>query len=318
MAFKIVLLPPNVHEDWPEKIKNAIPECDVKLFHNPEDAAADLEDADAVHGTIPPHLFIKAKRLKWIAAPMAGLGGKWFHKSLVNSNVTVTNIRGVFNDHLSAHIMSMLLLFARHLDKYIHQQSASNWNPLGAATYLPDSTALIVGVGNIGTETARLCDAFGMKVIGIDPRVTEPPPNVTELYTPDMLDHVLPKADFVIVTTPETPETTGMMNLKRFRLMKPSAYFINVGRGACVVLNDLIEALQSKYISGAGLDVFETEPLPKSHQLWTTPGIIITPHVASLDAPNVSDRRTDILIENCKRFATGEPLLNIVDKANWF
>jgi phosphoglycerate dehydrogenase-like enzyme len=318
MAFKMVILPPSAQEDWPEKIMDLVPGAEVKLFHRAEDAMEDIEDADAAYGTVTPELFARAKKLRWVAAPMAGLGGQWFHEALVNSDVVVTNIRGIYSDHISAHIMAFLLAFSRHLDQYISQQYNREWNRLDAAVYLPESTALIIGVGGIGSETARLCAAFGMRVIGVDPRTAEAPPYVAELHRPEALDSVLGRADFVILTTPETPGTRGMMNAEKFRLMKPTAYFINIGRGACVVLDDLVEALESGRIAGAGLDVFQIEPLPPDHPLWTMPGVLMTPHVASNEAPYLAQRRTDILMENCRRFAGGEPLANVVDKANWF
>ena len=108
MSFKMVILPPNFMEDWPEKIKNAVPDCEVKLFHRTEDAADDLENADVAYGTVPLKLFKRAKKLRWIAAPMAGLGGEWFSDELGNSDVVVTNIRGVYNDHLGTHIMAFV------------------------------------------------------------------------------------------------------------------------------------------------------------------------------------------------------------------
>ena len=319
MGFKMVLLPPGLMDDWPDKIRNAVPGCDVKLFHQADEAIYDLEDADAAYGTVPPELFSRAKKLRWIAAPMAGLGGEWFYDELVKSDVVVTNIRGVYNDHLGAHVMAFVLAFARRLESYIPQQLNREWNRLGPAVHLPDSTALIIGVGHIGTEAARLCAAFGMRVIGVDPRTPNPPPNVEELHRTDELDDVMGRADFVIMTTPETPQTRGMMNARRFRLMKPTAYFINIGRGPCVVLDDLVEALRSEWIAGAGLDVFQIEPLPKEHPLWTMPGVLMTPHIGAEHYDKyVDERRTNILIENCRRFAGGEPLMNVVDKANWF
>ena len=318
MSFKMVLLPPDIQEHWPEKIREAVSGCQVELFHNAAEAMADIEDADAVYGTVTPELFARAKRLRWIAAPMAGLGGQWFHEALANSDVTVTNIRGIYNDHIGAHIMAFVVAFARHLDQYIPQQQRREWNPLAQAIHLAESTALIIGVGGIGAETAKLCSALGMKVIGVDPRVPGPPLHVDELHRPEELDEVLGLADFVILTTPETPQTRNMMNKNRFRLMKSTAYLINIGRGSCVVLDDLVEALQSKWIAGAGLDVFQVEPLPAEHSLWTMPGVLITPHVAAYDAPYLAERRTAILLENCCRFAKGEPLMNVVDKTNWF
>jgi phosphoglycerate dehydrogenase-like enzyme len=156
-----------------------------------------------------------------------------------------------------------------------------------------------------------------MRVIGVDARRPEPPPGVAEWHRPDALDQLLPRADFVILTVPHTPQTQGMMHRARFRRMKPSAFFINIGRGMTVVLDDLVEALRAGELAGAGLDVFEQEPLPAGHPLWTMPGVLITPHTAGF-GPYLDERRFEILLENCRRFAREAPLRNVVDKDKWF
>ena len=135
--------------------------------------------------------------------------------------------------------------------------------------------------------------------------------------TPNRLDAQLADADFVILTTPESPQTLRLFDAGRFAAMRHGAYFINIGRGACVVTEDLVAALASGHLAGAGLDVVTPEPLPAEHPLWTMPGVMLTPHVAILGAP-YQRKREAILLENCRRFGSGEPLLNIVDKANWF
>ena len=128
----------------------------------------------------------------------------------------------------------------------------------------------------------------------------------------------MPQADFVIVTVPHTPETEGMWHRQRFQRMKPSAYFINIGRGATTKLADLTAALQAGEIAGCALDVFETEPLPAEHPLWGIPNVILTPHIAVHEATNIDARMFGVFLENARRFASGEPLVNVVDKANWF
>jgi phosphoglycerate dehydrogenase-like enzyme len=151
----------------------------------------------------------------------------------------------------------------------------------------------------------------------MDARRTEAPASVKELRPPSGLYALLPQADFVVMTVPHTPQTRGMMAASEFRLMKRTAFLINIGRGACVVLDDLMEALRAGKIAGAGLDVYAIEPLPAEHPLWTMPGVLLTPHIAGV-GPSLQERRTEILIENCRRFNVGRPLLNVVDKAHWF
>jgi phosphoglycerate dehydrogenase-like enzyme len=175
----------------------------------------------------------------------------------------------------------------------------------------------MVGVGGIGAEASRLLAAFGVRVLGIDPRREAAPEGVAELHQPADLDALLPEADFVISTTPETPETQGLFNRARLQRMKRTAYLINISRGAVVVLDDLVAALRAGEIAGAGLDVFEIEPLPPDHPLWTLPGVLLTPHVGG-EGPYLDDRRREIVQDNCCRFAAGQPLRNVVDKRNWF
>ena len=140
---------------------------------------------------------------------------------------------------------------------------------------------------------------------------------VAELYRAAALDELLPRADFVILTVPHTPETEGFMNRARFRRMKKSAYFINIGRGMTTRLDDLVAALRAGEIAGAALDVYEIEPLPADHPLWTMPNVLLTPHTAG-HGPYLDDRRYEVLSDNCRRFAAGHELRNVVDKSRWF
>ena len=314
MSFKILLLPPDVDASWPEKIRQAVPGAVAKAFWDPKDALTDIEDADAAYGTVPPELFVRAKKLRWICAARAGLGGDWFYDALVQSDVVVTNMRGSYNEHLSAHAVAFLLAFARRFEHYL---PLKQWQRGPGMIDLPAQTVLIVGVGGAGSEASKLCAAFGMRVLGADPRVTDLPTGMAELFTPDRLEERLGDADFVIVTTPETPETLGMFNARRFSRMKRGAYFINIARGRCVVTADLIAALQSGQLAGAGLDVVDPEPLPSDSPLWGMPNVLITPHVAISGAP-YRQKWEEILLENCRRFAKNEPLLNVVDKKKWY
>ena len=284
MGFKIVICPPNYQDDWPGKLTEAIPDIEVHLCPTVGEAMEVIGDADAAFGDIVPELFERAGNLKWVACPQAGPRAGYYHEALINSDIVVTNTREIYNDHISAHIMALLLAFARGLQVYIPQQIQGIWGQGYDAVYLPEATAVVVGVGGIGKETARLCSEFGITVIGVDPRLAQATSGVAELHQPESLLEVLSRGDFVIVTVPETPETQGMFAAPQFKAMKDTAFFINIGRGATVVLDDLVAALKAGDIAGAGLDVFQVEPLPAGHPLWTTPGVLITPHVAG-DGP---------------------------------
>ena len=323
MAFTLLILRseerPETHvaESWPARLAAELPDVTVRLARSDAEAMPLIEDADAAFGTIGPELFSRARRLRWLACPQAGPDPSFYHRRLVESDVVVTNTRGIYNEPIAAHVMGWVLAFARSLHRYHAQQLRREWRPRLPVIHLPAATALIVGVGGIGAEVARLCAAFGMTVLAVDPRVSAPPPGVAELHRPERLAEVLPRGDFVIVTAPETPQTQGLFNEHLFRRMKRSAIFINIGRGATVALDDLNAALRAGKLGGAALDVVQVEPLPPAPPLWDAPNLLLTPHVAA-DGPGTDERRSELFLENCRRFHAGRPLLNVVDKASWF
>ena len=317
MSFKIVILPPMYYPDWPERLREVVPGITVEMFERAEDAAEAIGDADAAFGTVPQELFRQAKKLRWIQAPMAGPPRGYYYPELVESDVVVTNTRGIFNDHLGAHITAFVLAFSRGLQDYLPQQQRREWTPKENLIHLPEATALIIGAGGAGGEAARMLAGLGVTVLATDARLTEPPEGVSELHPPEALPELLPRADFVVSAVPQTPATERLLNSEAFRRMKPTAFLINISRGVVVVLDDLVEALRAGEIAGAALDVYETEPLPEDHPLWTLPGVMMTPHIGG-NGPYLQERRTELFLENCRRFAAGEPLKNVVDKANWF
>ena len=261
-----------------------------------------------------------ATRVRWIHSSMVAPPAGWYHDALIGHPAAVTNPRGVYSDHISVHITALRTRL-RAAAAPLHSSNAeSRWEPdlsRRGVTYLPASTALLIGVGEIGAETARVLAGFGVTVVGVDARRSELSEGLAELHPPEALDELLPDADFVILTVPHTPETEGMMNAARFEAMKDTAYLVNIGRGPTVRLDDLNEALREGKIGGAALDVYEIEPLPPEHPLWSAPNVLLTPHVAA-HGPYVDERRFEVFLENCRRFEAGESLQNIVDKARWF
>jgi phosphoglycerate dehydrogenase-like enzyme len=322
MNATLVMLPPQTSttREWASRLATAVPTLTVLVAEDLEQAAKFVGDAEAVFGTLPPDVLGRAPRLRWLQAPQAAPPAGYYYPALIAHPVVVTNFREIYNDHIGAHIMAFILAFARGLHHYLPQQFRREWRPAPLDTgviHLPETTVLIVGVGGIGAEAARLAAAFGMRVVGVDARRRDQPPGVAELHGPDTLDGLLPRADFVVLTVPHTPATEGFMNRARFQRMKRSAFFINIGRGMTTRLDDLVQALRAGEIAGAGLDVFEQEPLPAGHPLWTMPGVLITPHTAGY-GPYLDERRFEILLDNCRRFLGGQPLRNVVDKAHWF
>ena len=320
--LKFVFLPPQdeVRRSWGKRLEAELPNYRIVTAETDADARREIVDADGAYGQIPPDILPLAKKLRWLQSKHIAPPADFYYRDLIDHPLMVTNPRGTFNDIIAQHTMMYVLAFARGLPSYMEAQRNRRWDkdaPQGPFVDLAASTALIYGVGGIGQETAKVCAAFGMRVLGIDNRWEYETP-MLEKHSADDLDSLLPVADFVIVTVPHTPETEGMWDADKFRLMKESAYFINIGRGLTTSLNDLVDAVETGGIAGCGLDVYETEPLPPDHKLWGLPNAIMTPHVAGINAPSVPVRQYKILLENLNRFANGETLINLVDKRVWY
>ena len=315
------ILPPN-NDDMhalAERLGNDVPGLDVAVAVD-DAAVRDLvARADAAYGWVPPEVLPAAKNLRWLQSPFAAPFPGFYYEGLIEHSVVVTNARGIYSDHIAHHILMFMLALSRGLPYWMDAQRERRWDP-GARRHgyvnVVGSTVLINGVGGIGAETARLCAALGANVVGVDPRPEQD--CAAEIHPPAALDDLLPAADFVVTTAPHTPESEFMWNAERFRRMKRSAYFINIGRGMTARLDDLTAALAEGVIAGAGLDVFEIEPLPAEHRLWTLENVLLTPHVAVADAEDVAERRYALLADNARRFLAGEPLRNAVDKARWY
>jgi phosphoglycerate dehydrogenase-like enzyme len=322
-SFKFVMLPPQtgLTREWARRLAEAVPEVRVVVAEDADAAAREIVDADAAFGWLGKDLLAKAKKLRWLQAPQAAPAAGYYYPELIAHPLAVTNFREIFNDHIGAHILAFVLAFARGLHVFIPQQLRREWKKSsvesGDVVHLPEATALVVGVGGIGAEAARLLASFGVTVLATDARRATAPAGVTELHPPEALDALLKRADFVILTVPHTPATEGFFNRDRFRRMKRTAFFINIGRGMTTRLDDLVAALQAGEIAGAALDVYEQEPLPPEHPLWTMPNVLLTPHMAG-HGPYLDDRRFEIMVDNCRAFAAGRALRNQVDKAFWF
>ena len=322
MSRRLVMLPPHdeLASAWAEAVAKTAPGLEVLVSPDRASALEWLPEAEAAYGTLDVELLARAPRLQWLQAPMAAPDAGYFFTELVAHPVKVTNFRGIYNDHVATHAVAMLLALSRNLHTYMRQQPAGEWTRHLADSdilHLPESTVLVVGVGGIGGEVARMVGAFGARVVGIDPRRTERPECVESLHSPAELDVLLGEADAIVLTLPHTPESEGLMDARRLALMRPHAFLVNIGRGATVRLDALTAALQQCRLGGAALDVFETEPLPPGHPLWREPRALLTPHVAVV-GPYIPQRRLEVLCDNARRFVDGRPLRNVVDKALWY
>ncbi|ONI86477.1 hydroxyacid dehydrogenase [Actinosynnema sp. ALI-1.44] len=320
MSLTLVMVPPH-HDDtatWPRRLAEAVPGLRVLRPDTVQEAAVALREADAAYGALPEDLLAHAENVRWLQAPQAGPPAGFYHPRLIEHPVVVTNMRDTYTDHVATHTMALVLALARGIPQYVRAQARStwapDWNPASVLT-LAETTALIVGVGAIGRAVGRMLSAFGTRVVGVDARPQDAP-GFAEVLPTTELDGMLGKADLVIVTVPHTPETEGMFDAERIGRLRADAYLINVGRGPTLRLDALNEALERGKLAGAALDVYETEPLPSDHPLWTRPDVLLTPHVAGA-GPHSEERRFAVIEENAKRFAAGDPLINVVDKQHW-
>lgn len=251
-------------------------------------------------------------KLKWIQTWSAGID-KLPLAELEMRHILLTNTSGVHAVPITEQIFGMLLSHTRYLQQAALLQRQKTWQPPeGDLTELRGKTLLITGVGEIGRETARIAEAFGMRVIGVR-RSGKDAPHVKRMYTNEQLHEALGEADIVVNILPFTEETRHFFDEKAFAAMRKGAFFINVGRGSTVHTNALVRSLEQKHIAFAGLDVFEEEPLPASHPLWSLENVLITPHIAG-DTDCYAERAVDIFLTNLQAYATDQELpLNLVN-----
>ena len=329
-----LVIHPAIDETRLAKIHEAAGPMLVVNAHDHE-VGYEIVDADAFFGKITPFLLAQARRLVWVQAPTASLEHYVFD-ALIEHPCVLSNMRGLFSDVIADHVLGFVICFARNLHIYMRRQMHRAWEGVGgeagrsdfitgpgvassidrAHLHLADCTLGIVGAGAIGREVARRARAHDMRVVAVDPIVTSIP-GVCDVWPARRLPDLLAASDFVVIAAPQTPETDKLFRRRQFEQMKRTAYLINVGRGAIVDLADLTQALAEGRIAGAGLDVFETEPLPVEHPLWLMPNVIITPHVAGA-SPRIAERHTEVLLENIRRFVAGQPPATLVDKRRWY
>lgn len=277
-----------------------------------------LPDADAFIGEISSAEVRAGKNLKWVGVMSAGVEDVLFPKDgssdLRQSNITLTNNKIVQGPGIADHALAMLLMLSRDLYVFYRNDQQQIWNQHNFhGIELRGKTAVVIGVGGIGTQIAIRANAFGMKVIGVDPEDKPFVPFLDRVVKPDLLDEVIPLADVVFISAPDTPKSHKMMGAREFELMKRNSYFVAVSRGAIYDMNGLVKSLDEKRLAGAGVDVTDPEPLPKGHALWKFENVIITPHVAGRSDQD-AERMTGTIKENLVRFVQGKPLINVVDK----
>jgi phosphoglycerate dehydrogenase-like enzyme len=325
---KVVLLAFGSSRGWAGReaaFAAAAPKTQVVVAKDMAAAVTATADADAIIGFNPdicsPKLIDNDKQLRWIASLAAGVENCMAVPSLHSRNLLVTNMRGVDAAVIAEHAIALTMALAHGLDTFAVDTSKGSWNvEHGGKTpiqTLDGKTLLVVGLGGIGTEVASRAHGLGMKVVATRDNNKDKPSFVSYVGLPDEMLTLAKSADVIVNAVPLTPQTTGMYDAKFFAVLKPTAYFINIARGASAVTADLASALNEHRLAGAGLDVVDPEPLPPDSPLWRAPHVIITPHISSRsDLPGES--RWVLAVENLRRYANGEKMLSVVDLAKGY
>lgn len=311
----IMLSPDRLTDEQQDEIKAIAPGKKLLLTRDRKEIDVNVKSIEIVTGWVPRDLIPNLPNLRWFQ--QWGAGADWLlsHPEMVEADFILTNASGVHAIPISEHILSLIFAFARDLPGAVKAQQQGEWyrpKP-GSVFELSGKTMLLVGVGAIGERTAEIGSGLGMHVMGVRRNPSVPSSFVEDMYGPDQLIDVLPLADFVVLTAPLTNETRGIIGEPELRAMKPTALIFNIGRGGTIQESALLQALKLGWISGAGLDVFENEPLPADSPFWKMENVIITPHYSGM-TPSYTERALAIFMDNLRNYLAGEPLFNVVDK----
>ncbi|MGE5812874.1 MAG: D-2-hydroxyacid dehydrogenase [Acidobacteriota bacterium] len=310
----------NIPDAHVEQLRREFPRHEFVQAKNPDETLARIRDAEvAFSSQIYDDALGASTGLKWIHSPAAGIGSM-LSPTMIASPVVLTNSRGNHAEAIAEHVVGVVLALYRKLPEAFRHQVAHRWAHEEMTSGEPfrlirGSVFGIVGSGGIGSTIARLASALGASVEGIRRRPElGVPEGMSAVFAPGQLRGRLPAWDVIVLATPLTAETRGLVGRDELRLMKRDAILVNIGRGKLVKEADLVEALRERTIAAAALDVAEHEPLDPASQLWDLPNALITPHVAGL-RPDHWDLALNLFADNLRRFDAGQPLLNVVDKS---
>ncbi|MFQ6059630.1 MAG: D-2-hydroxyacid dehydrogenase [Anaerolineae bacterium] len=303
-----------------------------RTCHDAEEVGKALDkDTEVLYAFhVPDDFLFKAPKLHWLQLHSAGVNHLLDHP-IMKSDVLITTASGIHATPIAEYAFASMLAWSCRLPKMLYYQSRREWPKDRWGTFvgqeLRGATLGIVGYGSIGREVGRLGKCFGMKVVAGKrsvgevkdvgyriPGTGDPEGQVLDrVYPPERLGEMLAECDFVVISLPLTPETKGLIGEEELQAMKPNAYLVNISRGGIIDEPALIKALQEGWIAGAGLDVFQKEPLPPDSPLYDLDNVILSPHVAGF-SPHYDERASDLFAENLRRYLAGEELLNLVDK----
>lgn len=316
---KIVMLLPDSRipkrTDYMEWLQSAAGDAEILPIKAVEELELEKDDTDVYLGFCN-HVTPDMENLTWVQNFYVGVDRCASNETLLNDNVLLTNTSAIPGPSMAEHTVALMLMLTKKLHVFYQQQQDGVWKklpePQKQVMEVNGKTMLVVGLGGIGRQIAKRAHGLGMRVTAVRNSSREGPDYVDYVGLPDELGKLSKEADVIVNITPLTKATTGLFDREFFKNMKPTAYFINMGRGKSVVTADLIEALNNHEIAGAGVDVTDPEPLPSDHPLWKAPNIIITPHNSS-PSDQMLERFWILVRENLRRYVAGEPMLNVVD-----
>jgi phosphoglycerate dehydrogenase-like enzyme len=306
-----------------EKLRSDFPEVEVSYSSKKRDDDEALRGADVMIGwSLEPQQFRAAANLRWIYSITAAVD-QFLYPELVSSEIAISNAGSVHGPVVAEHAIAMVLALAKRLPTAVRYQDRRKWameaiwNEQPRPREVRGATLAVIGLGSIGAEVTQMAAALKMHVIGVREHTERGAAGAHEVVGFGALDNALGQADFAVLAAPLTPRTRHLIDARRLKLFKPTAFLINVSRGALVDEAALVKALRERKLAGAALDVFEEEPLSRWSPLWKLPHVLITPHTAFL-TENVWHRHYEVFTANLKRYMAGQPLEGVVDKARGY
>jgi phosphoglycerate dehydrogenase-like enzyme len=306
-----ILLTGEIDDQRLAELQAIVPDASLSYFAKQAELETAIEDADVVAGQVSRDALARARRLKWVHSWAAGPNTQLFAE-FVESPVVLTCSKGNGAIPLAEHAMMLMMMLNRNAMRWIEGHRNRKWDAFFHGE-LNGKTVGIIGAGYSGVDLALKAKAFHMRVLGLR-RHPQPTPNFDEMYARDRLHDLLGESDFVVVTAPKTPETENMLGEAEFRAMKPTAFYICFSRGGVANDEALYKAVDEGWIAGAGLDAHGVEPLPAASPFWTLRNTIITPHNGATTHATKT-RGYEIFVDNLRRYAADQPLVNVVDKA---
>lgn len=316
--MKRILVTLPVTKEQKRKYETTAPQAKFIFCKRDEVTKELLSGIQAVIGNVPPALLKGNVGLEWVQLNSAGTDG-YLAEGVLPAKTVLTNATGAYGVGIAEHMTGQLLMMMKKFPVYLENQKHHLWKDAGMVRSIFGSRILIVGMGDIGMEFAVRMKAFGAYVAGLRRTVREKPPCVDEIDTIDHLEEQLNLADVVAICLPGTKETYHMFSDRQFKLMKEGAYFINIGRGNIVDTEALKDALMRGRLSGASVDVCETEPLLQEEELWSCPNILITPHISGgFHLQYTVDRIVEISLKNLAAYVGGQEYVSVVDRATGY